>query len=334
MEINFLKYFTFKRFFNLLVLFTSYMVSRLTKQPLVWGYPLAVSIEPTNLCNLKCPECPSGTGNITRPLGNMSFNKYQNTIDAIKHKTFYLQLFLQGEPFINKELPDMICYAQKNDMYVSISTNGLLINKNNINRIIDNAPDKLIFSIDGTDEDTYRIYRAGGSFNKAIDSLKLVVEEKRRLKLKKPFIELQFIVMKQNEHQVEDIKKLAEDLGVDKLTLKTMQVYSYESAIKFLPENPEYSRYILKDNRFIIKNILKDYCFALWRTSVITWDNRVIPCCFDKDAKYECGNLNDNTFEEIWTSEKFQAFRKRILDNRKSVDICTNCTEGINMNIS
>jgi radical SAM protein with 4Fe4S-binding SPASM domain len=254
---------------------------------------------------------------------------FKRIIDEVKDTTFYIQLFLQGEPYINKELPEMIRYAHENKIYVVISSNGLLINKNNISRLLEDAPDKLIFSMDGTDEETYRMYRVGGDFNKAMENLKLLVEEKRKLNLSKPYIELQFLVMKQNEHQIEHVKKMAKNLGVNQLTLKSMQVYSFESALKFLPENRKYSRYEIKDGRLIIKNKLKNKCFALWRTAVITWDLKLIPCCYDKDAAFELGSLNDNTFAGIWKSEKYQAFRHQILKNRKSIDICTNCTEGM-----
>jgi radical SAM protein with 4Fe4S-binding SPASM domain len=303
------------------------------RRPVVWGLPSVVSIEPTNLCNLKCPECPSGTGKLTRPLGVMKPVSFKKIIDGIKDSAFYVQLFLQGEPYINKELPEMIRYAHENKIYIAVSTNGLLINRNNITKLLENAPDKLIFSMDGTDEETYRMYRVGGDFNKALENLKLLIEEKRRLNLSKPYIELQFLVMKQNENQIGHLKGMAQSLGVDQLTLKTMQVYSYESAVKFLPENKKYSRYEIKDNQLIIKNELKNQCLALWRTAVITWDLKLVPCCFDKDGKYELGSLNDNTISEIWKSEKYTAFRQRILNNRKSIDICTNCTEGMSENI-
>lgn len=329
---NFLKFLTYKRLINLLKIISSYYISKIIKSPVVWGYPLTLSIEPTNLCNLKCPECPSGTGINTRPLGMMRFNEFKKLIDQVKDYTFYLQLFFQGEPFINKELIEMVRYAQENKIYVSISTNGLLVNKNNVNKILENAPDKLIFSIDGTDEETYQLYRVGGSLKKALEGLEILLEEKRRLNKNRPFIELQFIVMKQNEHQIDQIQKIADDYGVDKLTLKTMQVYSFESALKFLPQNDKYSRYEILDNKLHIKNKLKNQCFALWRTSVITWDLKVVPCCFDKDAEYEFGNLNINSFPVIWKSEMYKKFRNKILHNRQSIQICINCTEGMKIN--
>jgi radical SAM protein with 4Fe4S-binding SPASM domain len=333
LEINILKYITFKRVVNAIGIISSFYVSRITRKPVVWGMPVSYSIEPTNHCNLKCPECPSGLGTLTRPLGLLKFDDFANLIDQIKDTGFYVQLFFQGEPYINKQLPEMIRYAQNRKVYISISTNGHFITEKNADYILENAPDKLIFSMDGLDEESYQQYRIGGTFAQADAGLKALTRSKRELKKKLPYVELQFIVMKQNEKQLDDVVKYGKESGVDKVVFKTMQISSYENAVKFLPTNPKYRRYIVENNNFRIKNNLQNHCFALWRTSVITWDGRIVPCCFDKDAKFEAGQLNGEAFNEIWHSKELNEFRKSILQERAGVSMCTNCTEGLNMNI-
>lgn len=295
--------------------------------------PISYSIEPTNHCNLKCPECPSGLGTLTRPLGLLKLDDFKNWIDQIKDTGFYVQLFFQGEPFINKQLPEMIKYAQSKNIYVSISTNGHFVNQKNVDDVLEYAPDKLIYSVDGLDEVSYQKYRVGGTFKQADEGLRLLINRKKQMKKKIPYVEFQFIVMKQNEHQINDVRKYCEDVGVDKLVFKTMQISSYENAVKFLPTNPKFRRYLVKDGKFSIKSKLKNHCFALWRTSVITWDGKVVPCCFDKDAKYTLGMLNNNKFIDIWKSSSYQKFRSSVLTDRKKISMCTNCTEGLKMNI-
>jgi radical SAM protein with 4Fe4S-binding SPASM domain len=295
--------------------------------------PISFSIEPTNHCNLQCPECPSGLGALTRPLGLLKLSEFKKLVDQIADTSFYVQLFFQGEPYINKNLPEMISYAQSKNIYISISTNGHFVNEKNVDYVIDNAPDKLIFSIDGLDEESYQKYRVGGSFEQADKGLRALINRKLERGFKKPFVEFQFIVMKQNEHQLEDVKKYCMEVGVDKLVFKTMQISSYNNAAKFLPSNNKYRRYVLENNSFRIKNEIKNHCFALWRTSVITWDGRVVPCCFDKDAQNEIGVVNGRAFSDIWHSEKYSNFRGKILSSRKSVSMCTNCTEGLKVNI-
>ncbi len=295
--------------------------------------PVSYSIEPTNHCNLKCPECPSGLGTLTRPLGLLKFEDFAKLIDEISDTGFYVQLFFQGEPYINKQLPEMIRYAQKRKVYISISTNGHFITEKNVDYILENAPDKLIFSMDGLDEESYQQYRIGGTFAQADAGLKALTRRKQELKMRLPYVELQFIVMKQNENQLEDVIKYGKESGVDRVEFKTMQISSYENAVKFLPTNPKYRRYVVENNTIRTKNNLQNHCFAVWRTSVITWDGRVVPCCFDKDAIFEAGQLNGNTFNEIWHSRELNDFRENILNDRAGVRMCRNCTEGLNMNI-
>jgi len=333
MEINLIKYFTIKRFLNVIKILASFLISRIIRKPIIWGMPISYSIEPTNHCNLMCPECPSGLGILTRPLGLLKFENYKLWVDQIYDSGFYLQLFFQGEPYLNKNLPDFIRYAQDKRMYVSISTNGLLINEKNVERILEFAPDKMIFSVDGLDEQSYQNYRVGGTFAEADKALRLLVNKKKELKKKLPFIEFQFIVMKQNEHLLDDVKNYCKDIGVDKLVFKTMQISSYENAMKFLPDNPKYRRYEIGNNYFKMKGKIKNYCFSIWKTAVITWDGKIVSCCFDKDAKNQMGLLNGKSVQEIWTSDKFQNFRYEVLTNRTKIPICTNCTEGFKINI-
>ena len=333
LEIDPLKYFTLQRAINILKILSSFALSRIVRKPIVWGMPISYSIEPTNHCNLKCPECPSGLGTLTRPLGLLRFDSFKKLIDEIKHTGFYVQLFFQGEPYINKNLPQMIEYAQMNKVYISISTNGHFITAKNVDYLLNNAPDKLIFSVDGLDEKSYQNYRVGGTFKQADEGLRALVNLKKKLVRKKPFVEFQFIVMKQNEHQMDDVLKYGKDVGVDKVVFKTMQISSYENALKFLPTNKKYRRYAVENGTFKIKNGIKNHCFALWRTSVITWDGRVVPCCFDKDAEFELGITNGRSFKDIWKSDEYTKFRSRVLGDRKSVSMCTNCTEGLKVNI-
>ncbi len=295
--------------------------------------PVSYSVEPTNHCNLKCPECPSGLGSLSRPLGLMKQEFFEQLVNGIGREAFYLQLFFQGEPYINKSLPQMIRYAQEKKMYVSVSTNGHFINKSNADRILDAAPDKIIYSIDGLDEESYQNYRVGGTFAQADEGLRALTAGKRARGIKKPFVELQFIVMKQNEHMLDKVLEYGRAAGVDKVVFKTMQVSSYENALHFLPENEKYRRYEVGKGTFTVKGKMKNKCFALWRTSVITWDGRVVPCCFDKDARFEMGKLNGDGFKGVWTSAEYQNFRRKVLSGRKGINMCSNCTEGMKMNI-
>ena len=189
--------------------------------------------------------------------------------------------------------------------------------------------DRLIISIDGTTQETYEQYRIGGTLQKVIDGTKNIIEAKKMLNSKTPHIVFQFLVVKPNEHQLEDVKKLANELGVDEVVFKTAQVYDFENGNPLIPDNIKYSRYKKNANgTYSIKNKLLNQCWRMWSSCVITWDGVVVPCCFDKDAKHQLGDLKTQAFKELWNSNKYQSFRRSVLKSRQEIDICKNCSEG------
>ncbi len=132
-----------------------------------------------------------------------------------------------------------------------------------------------------------------------------------------------------NEHQIDELFQLAEETGVDEVKLKTAQVYDYQNGNPLIPEQDKFSRYKrMPDGTYRIKNKLANHCWKLWHSCVITWDGKVDPCCFDKDAKHQLGDLTQDSFRTIWESEAYRAFRQKLTTSRKEIDICKNCTEG------
>lgn len=133
---------------------------------------------------------------------------------------------------------------------------------------------------------------------------------KKQLKSKTPHVVFQFLVVKPNQHQIDDAHKLAKELGVDEVGLKTAQIYDYEQGDPLIPTIDKYSRYAQQaDGSYKIKNALDDNCWKMWYSCVITWDGKVVPCCFDKDAHYQLGDVSKTTFSELWRSEAYQQFR-------------------------
>ena len=139
----------------------------------------------------------------------------------------------------------------------------------------------------------------------------------------------QFLVVKQNEHEVKAVFELAKELKIDEVRLKSAQLYDYKNGNSLMPEGEEYSRYKRKkDGTYVLKYETGNHCWRMWSSSVLTWDGKVVPCCFDKDAQHILGSVAETDFESIWESKKYQSFRKSILTNRNSIDICQNCSEG------
>ena len=271
------------------------------------GNPYSISIEPTTACNLGCSECPSGLRSFKRPTGKITTDDYKKIIDQLFHDLVYLILYFQGEPYLSLNFFDMVKYAKSRRIYVATSTNAHFLDDERARMTVESGLDRLIISIDGTDQKTNESYRKGGSLEKVKQGIRNVVKWKKELKSSTPYLIGQFIVFGTNEHQMEEVKLLCEKLGIDKLEYKSAQVYDYEQGNELIPKR-------------------------MWRSCIITWDGKVLPCCFDKDADHQIGDMGTLTFKEIWESEAYSDFRNAIIKDRKQIDICKNCTEGLKKN--
>lgn len=324
---NFLRKLTVRKVTNILLAKSSFLVSRIYRKPVVWGLPYAYSIEPTGICNLKCPECPTGKGLIKRKASVINPEMYSSVLDQISGTASYLMLYLQGEPFINPAIFEMIGQAHRLRVYTCISTNGHYLDKINAQRTVLSGLDRLIISLDGTTSETYVQYRQGGSFQVVLSGIRNLVEAKRELKCRTPHIILQFIVFKHNQHQIFEFNKLAKSLGVDAVSIKTAQLYDFEKGNERMTSLARFSRYQKKEDGFVIKKKLRNRCMRLWSIGVVNSDGIMAPCCYDKNADYRVGDLRQLDVKAIWKGNDFMQFRSKMLTNRKGIDICRNCNE-------
>ena len=319
---------------NAALLYVSYHLSRFSSRNFHKGYPLSIAIEPTTACNLRCPECPSGLRSFTRPTGNLKNKGFKRVIDELSGKTSYLTFYFQGEPYLNPDFLDMFSYASKKKFITSTSTNAHFLNDEMAKKTVESGLDRLIISIDGTEQSTYESYRKEGQLSKVIEGTKNILKWRKKLNSSSPQVVFQFLVVKPNEHQVSEVYKLASELGVDKVTLKTAQIYDFENGNPLIPSIDKYSRYKeFQPGRWRIKNELKNQCWRMWSSCVITWDGDMVPCCFDKDAQHKMGNVFANSFLHTWRSEEIQNFRTALLRGRDQIDICKNCSEGTKVHV-
>lgn len=326
-KIQLLKKLTPRKVFNLLRLYISFYCSRIIRKASIRSMPMGLSIEPTTSCNLRCSECPSGMRSFTRPIGMLAEDNFIQMIDQVKAHLIWLTFYFQGEPYLNKDFLKMVKYAHDQGIYTMTSTNAHYFTEETARQTIESGLSRIIISMDGVTQETYEQYRKGGSLEKVKEGIAQLVEWKKKLNSSTPHIVLQFIVFGHNEHEVDEVKKIGKELGVDEVKLKSAQIYDFSNA-HLIPTNEKYSRYKKAGNRYEMKASLMDHCWRMWSSGVITWDGKMIPCCFDKDAHYQVGDVIKNPFKEVWFSEAYNDFRSKVLVDRKSIDICTNCTEG------
>lgn len=320
--------FTPRKIFNAVKLFLSYQLS-LAGLDTGWKLsPLFISIEPTNVCNLHCPECPVGMRTVNSERVNVNDKMVKKLIDELQSTLTHVIFYFQGEPLMNMNFTNMVKYAHSKNLLTSTSTNAQLITSETAKKLVESGLDRLIISIDGTTQETYEAYRIGGRLDKAIAGVENLIKWKKVLNSPSPYIEIQFLVLKTNEHQMLEMKQLAKRLKADKLTFKSAQLYNFENGSPLLPDNKRYARYEQKqDGKYYIKNRLLNRCRRMWYGTVVTSNGDVLPCCFDKDSSFVYGNLKDKSFADCRNSTEAVEFSNAILKNRKQFEMCRNCTE-------
>lgn len=290
-------------------------------------YPIFVSVEPTNVCNLRCPECPVGRRAHPQKQILIDLELVGKVFKQIKRYSTHTILYFQGEPLLHKRFVEIVSLAHRCNLLTSTSTNAQLIDGDMARSIVSSGLDRLIVSIDGTTQSVYETYRVGGSLEKALDGIRHIIRCRQQLNASHPLLEVQFLVLKSNEHQMAEMKKMARQLKVDKLTFKSAQLYGYASGHPQLTTIEKYARYKQgRDGKYYRKKKIRNHCKRLWEGVVVNSNGELLPCCFDKNAQYTFGNVFKDDFREIYNGDKAYRFRESILLNRKQFAMCHNCT--------
>ena len=304
------------------------IVSRKLNMAYNFGKPSTVIIENTNICDQKCPICETGLGILRRKKGTMSLEKYKAIIDEVKEYVEKVSIYFMGEPLLDKTFYDKVKYTVDNKIITSIATNGNLLD---VEKLFWCGLHQIDFKMSGMDESTHDKYRVGGSLEKVVEHIKVIVRERESRKSVLPYIGLGFIVMKHNEHQKDEFLEFAKTLGVDNYRLVKTCLRTVEQANSMLPIDEDFSIYdheMLKKGLLIPKWRPHNQCGVVWHQTVISWDGNVFPCCTDAHGDYTFGNIfEEKKFGKIWNSKKMRDFRKKILIDQKSINICDLCQE-------
>lgn len=324
---------TLRRLVNLILNRAGYLL-RLGRVP---GYPAFLVVEPTNICNLKCPLCPTGQGLRSRPKGKMSLINFRKIIDEAGDYLYSLRLENWGEPLLNEDIFDIIISAKLKKISTSFNTNFSVLDKKNAERLVLSGLDHIKISLDGASQKSYAKYRVGGDFNRVINNIRLLLQVRSELNRQNPFIEIQFIVMKHNEGDLDQVKKLCFALGVDGLLIENLRLdmreelfhtdaYSIEKFKDWLPGDNKYSIF---DYGHKCRKRRPRICSYLWTTAVINWDGGVAPCCSVFEKKYDFGNVFQDGLFKVWNGPEYITARKLIgrgLKNDTFV-VCGNCVQ-------
>jgi len=310
-------------------------ILRKPEQP--WGWPTHLQLEPTNTCNLRCALCPVTEG-MNRPRGSMDFSLFKKLIDEIGDYLFLILLWDWGEPFNNPCVYDMISYTKQKGIKIVSSTNGhLFAQVEHADKVIQSGLDTLIVAMDGMSQETYEPYREKGKLETMLKGIQTIVARKRALNSKGPLINLRFIAMKHNEHEIPNLKDFAKSLGVDALTIKTLNPhandsYSLKRSVtdeednKFLPSDYSYRRFKYAPDGKTYIRVKNNPCKNLWNDPTIHWNGVVCPCTYDYDEKYVFGDLKLDTFRDIWFGAAYCKMRRQFHRDWKKLNFCCECS--------
>ena len=342
---------TKSRFINALRCYFGYALNRLGSalfhSPFsIHHSPIFISVEPANICQLRCPECPVGRGenhqspitNHQSPITNhqspmMPLEVFRRVLAECRETASVIQFYFQGEPLLNKDLPQMIREAHEAGLYTIVSTNSQAMTLELAEALVQSGLDRIIISMDGLSEASYNAYRIGGSLEKTKSALQYLRAAKNQSPItnhqspitnhQSPIIELQVLRLRSNEHEWRAFKQQYKLFGADRLVFKTAQLYDYQNGHPLMPTNPKYSRYILgKDGKYHRRKLRKG-CFRVWSGAVITTNGDVLPCCYDKSHAYAYGNIMEKPLRELFTNDKALAFRQAAF--RHTPQICQEC---------
>jgi radical SAM protein with 4Fe4S-binding SPASM domain len=267
----------------------------------------------------------------------MPLSIFERVLEQVQSTAHTMQFYFQGEPLLNKQLPEMIAMAHQVGLYTIVSTNAQALSRSTAEALVNSGLNRIIVSIDGFSEESYAAYRVGGSLQKALEGLKHIANAKAEFH-SRIRIELQVLRLKSNEHEWGWIKKNYKELGATHLVFKTAQLYDFEHGHPLMPTDERYSRYRkTADGTYVHKKAsrLSPYClFAsspckrLWSGCVITTSGDVLPCCYDKNHRHAYGNITQESLAEIYHSTKANALRRCVLRHQgEPLEMCKNCNQ-------
>lgn len=300
--------------------------SLLRRSEWVAGRPVNITLEPTNICNLKCPSCETGAGLLRRPKAQLSLEQFRVIIDKIASHTNTLMFYYMGETFLNRHAYEMIRYAkQKGIPFITTCTNGEVINPE---KLVDSGLDEISFQLAGMTQATQQIYRVGSHLDKVLHNLKETVRLKKA-RHSGMRVCCGFILMKHNEHQVEAFRATMAEIGVDEAVVIDPCVRTWEQGRDFLPTDRAHWLYApaaFEQGVLRPRIVPQNECPWIYYSLAIQVNGDVVPCCRDANGHFVMGNLFEQELGEIWNGKDYQAFRRQVLTNQKGLGLCRLCS--------
>jgi radical SAM protein with 4Fe4S-binding SPASM domain len=283
--------------------------------------PYKITIDPGNVCNLRCPGCHTGIKHPEMIQPQMlSFKNYKTFLKNFENHALSIALYNWGEPFLNKDLFSMIDLTREKRIGTTLHSNFNLFSEKMAEDCVKSGLTHVYLSIDGNTQEAYSQYRVKGNIDTVFDHVKMLIAAKKRLKSKYPIVTWKFLVFEHNKHEVEDARKHAHELGVDSFevfmaTPKIMDIYDIAQENR---NNPNF----VQD---------EDGCKSLWSSIYVNANGMVLPCSLSYRNEESFGNLLENDLQTIWNNRNYTTARRMFTDDvPDEVPLaCAGCTYSI-----
>jgi radical SAM protein with 4Fe4S-binding SPASM domain len=278
-------------------------------------FPLEVSLELTNYCNLRCIMCP--VPNLKRKRGFMDETIFKKVVEDVSGEAGFL--FLPqgfGEPLLNEKWFQLIEFAHSMKVQpIGIVTNGMLLHERNILRLI-NAVDAIMVTIDGITAKTYEAIRVNSSFEKVTKNIEKFLEI--RGDKESPHLALRIIKMKETEEEIRPFyEHWSKKIGKGDI----IHVANFNDWAGSVKDRSTAKIPPQRDRR---------PCRMLWKNLIVYYDGRVSPCCFDAEGDLIVGNISDQGIKEIWNGAPLRNIRDLHYSHHfKDIPLCSKCRSWI-----
>ena len=301
--------------------------------------PPRIDLEPNNTCNLRCRHCQ--VTHWAKPAAHLNLPAFTRILSQFPG-LLSIKLQGMGEPFLNRELVEMLQEGERRGISMQIISNGTIFNPATAGNLLALTKTHICFSLDGATAETFEAIRIGASFSKVVSNIREFV--RMRGSRPYPMISVTTVVTSTNLHEIPALVRLCKELGVDSLSLQTaltnwgkQNLGDYNETIRVSPESEQVdaifqeSRRIARENHFELKIWNEDYytkknkCPWPWKRAFVAANGDVVPCCILADADIiKMGNVFEQNFAEIWNSPIYRDFRERIRSHRLH-EFCKNC---------
>jgi MoaA/NifB/PqqE/SkfB family radical SAM enzyme len=303
--------------------------SRESGESQVSHYPLVIYLESTSICNLSCPMCPitMGVSEYQYEEPHLSLALIEKLREPLEH---CLRCFLSGggEPLLHPEFLKIIELVKQLGIEVVFNTNATLVDEEFSRFVVEQGVDCISVSIDAIGHDEYRRIRRGGELEQVLEGLRLINREKEKRNSQKPYLNMQFTLMKENLAQVDGLVMFAARQRINHLVVEPLSpIFSFDRQYQaffqehFQPLDQGLAEALGKLKKesaslglFFSSHYLEQMrapkkCAQPWINFGIRTNGRAFLCCGTAE---KMGSLNEGGFQGIWNGPAYQLFRKEI----------------------